>query len=49
MIPENRVCNGSFPIPKLLIRMEDMKLFGSFVKKLDIGHTVCRSSLKAVR
>ena len=27
MIPENRVCNGSFPIPKLLINMEDMKLF----------------------
>ena len=27
MIPENRVCNGSFPIPKLLINMEDMKFF----------------------
>ena len=27
MIPENRVCNGGFPIPKLLIHMEDMKLF----------------------
>ena len=27
MIPENRVCNGSFPIPKLLINKEDIALF----------------------
>jgi len=27
MIPENRICNGSFPIPKLLISKEDINLF----------------------
>ena len=27
MIPENRVENGSFPIPKLLINKEDIALF----------------------
>ena len=27
MIPENRIENGSFPIPKLLIDKEDIALF----------------------
>ena len=27
MIPENRVCNGSFPIPKLMIGKEEINLF----------------------
>jgi len=27
MIPENRVCNGSFPIPKLFVDKEDITLF----------------------
>ena len=27
MIPENRVCDGSFPIPKLLIDKEDIPIF----------------------
>jgi hypothetical protein len=34
MIPENRVDNGSFPVPKLLIDKGDVSRFMDYVPKV---------------
>src|SRR3989339_55504 len=43
MIPENRVCDGSFPIPKLLIDKEDIPIFMEEFKGLHAQLADCFS------
>ncbi|MDD3249974.1 MAG: hypothetical protein GX874_12780 [Smithella sp.] len=49
MIPENRICNGSFSIPKLWIGKEDIVIFAKEFKGFHAQFADCFSREERVR